>query len=98
MFLFHHEDRVRNRTKACVRGRVSNDRFLIHLRDEREENLLFLLNMRIHLATELLNQLGDLREFGRTFAPCRGQLQSHLGESRKLLTNTMVMNANDVLN
>ena len=98
VFLFHHEDRVRNRTEACVCGRISDDRFLIHLRDERKENLLFLLNMRIHLATKLLNQLGDLCQFGRSIASLRRHLRSHLRESWKLLTNAMVMNADDVLN
>src|SRR5258708_9820144 len=89
---------MRNRTEARVRRGISGDRFLIHLRDERKQNLLFLLNMRIHFTMKLLSQLGDFFQFSRPITALRRDLGSHVDQSWKLLTNTMVMNADDVLN
>jgi hypothetical protein len=74
---------------------VLNDRLLIHLRDERKQDLLFLLNMRIHLDVKFLNQLSDLCKYRRPITAFRRHLRSQLDESRKLLTNAAVMNADD---
>ena len=97
VFLFHHEDRVSNRTKASVCRRIRDDRLLIHLRDEWKEHLLFLLDMRIHLAAKFFNQFGDLQQLGISVAPLRHDLTCHLSQRRKFLANPMVMNADDVL-
>ncbi len=98
VFLFHHEDRVRNRAEADVCRRTSTDRLLIHLRDERKKDLFFFVNVRVHLATKFLNQLGDVCQFGRSIASVSRDLRGHFSESRKLLANAVVMNADDVLN
>ena len=59
VFLLHHEDRVGNRSEARMCGRISDDRLLIHLRDERKKHLLFLLDMRVHFAAKFFDQFGD---------------------------------------
>src|SRR3974377_330224 len=98
MRLFHHGYRVSNRAEARVFARIRDDRFLIHLRDEWKKDLLFLLDMRMHLAVKFLSQLGDSCQLGRLIdAFCRC-LRSHFSEPWKLLADRVMMDAYDVLN
>ena len=75
-----------------------DNRFLVHLRDERKQNLLFLLNMRIQFGMNLFDQLMDFCGFGCTAATLGRNRCSHLSQLRKFLTYAMVMHPNDVLN
>ena len=97
VFLLHHEDRVSNRTKACTRRRIRDDRLLIHLRYERKKHLLFLLDMRVHFATKFFNQFGYLQQLRISIIPLCRDFRCHLSQSRKFLTDAMVMSADDVL-
>ena len=84
VFLLHHENRVSHRTEARVRGRISDDRFLIHLRDERKKHLLFLLDMRIHFAAKFFDQFGNLDQFGISIAPLCRDLRCHLSRASEV--------------
>ena len=59
--------------------------------------MLFLLDMRVHLATKFFNQFGYLDQLGISITPLCRDFRCHLSQSGKFLTNAMVMNADDVL-
>jgi hypothetical protein len=87
-----------NRAEACVRGRIGDDRVLIHLCNERKQNLLFFLNVREHLGTKFFKQLFDILQFRSAIASLGRKLLGHLGQSRQLLAHILVMDTNNMLN
>ena len=97
VLLFHHENGVGDGAEAGMRGRIRDDRFLVHLRDEGKKNSLFLFDMRMHRGSQLFDEFANLRQFRRPIGRLCGNVRRHHGQGWKYLADAEVMNTHDML-
>src|ERR1035437_2917919 len=97
MLLHHRENRPCNRIEARVCGPRGNDRILIHLRNERKQDLLFLLYVRKQVSVEIVDRSFDFLLLGWAIAALGSKRVSHCGEARQLRASAPVMNAHNML-
>ena len=75
----HHGNGLRNGTKARLRVRAGSERVLVHLSDERKQNLFFFFDMRKHLGPQLFEQRLYPLEFRGATAKFGSEFVGHCG-------------------